>query len=123
MWIFCPIQQVEDDLKNKNSDLEFLLAETNEKEIQSTQSFNVLQSKLKDLEEALNQAQSESDNQSSNLSEELSQRDQVIASIKDQLKTTQADKSKMEFEIKKYVSSGMFKLILVHSLFYLFVRG
>ena len=68
----------------------------------------------------MNQAQSESDSQSSNLDEELSKRDQEIASIKDQLNTAQSEKSKMEFEIKKYVSCEMFNFILVHSLFDLF---
>lgn len=92
----------EEDLRNKNSDLEFLVNETNEREIQSTQTLNVLQTKLKELESALNQAQSESDSQVVTLNEELLKKEAEMQSLKEKLKAKDAVNSDVEFQIKKY---------------------
>ena len=97
------LQLNEEDIRNKNSDLEFLVNETNEREIQSTQSLNVLQTKLKELESALNQAQNESDSQVVTLNEELLKKEAEVQSLKEELKAKDAVNSDVEFQIKKYV--------------------
>ena len=110
------VQLSEEDLRNKNSDLEFLVNETNEREIQSTQSLNVLQTKLKELESALNQAQNESDGQVVTLNEELLKKEAEVQSLKEELKAKDAVNSDVEFQIKKYVCISMSSFLVVNLL-------
>ena len=105
MSSFIYIQQAEEELRNKNSDLEFLLNETNEREIQSTQSLNVLQNKLKELELALNQAQDDSNSQIVDLNDQLVKKETELQTVKDELKAKDSATNDVEFQIKKYVST------------------
>ena len=63
----------------------------------------MLQTKLKELESALNQAQSESDSQVVTLNEELLKKEAEMQSLKEKLKAKDAVNSDVEFQIKKYV--------------------
>ena len=118
------MQQAEEEWKTKYSDLEFMLAETNEKEIQSTQSLTVLQGKLRDLELLLNQAKEESDDQTLNLREELSKKDEEMNNVREELQGKTTTIGDLEFQIKKYVNIiiiNILHIIYIYIHFYTFL--
>ncbi len=91
-------------MQNRYSDLEFQLAETNEKDIQSSQSMSVLQDKLKSLEEALYEAQNESNSQNDSLTGELEKREAEVNTLKEDLKVKEEANNDLEFEINSIIS-------------------
>ena len=101
-----------------------MLAETNEKEIQSTQSLTVLQGKLRDLELLLNQAKEESDDQTLNLREELSKKDEEMNNVREELQGKTTTIGDLEFQIKKYVNIiiiNILHIIYIYTLLYFFM--